>query len=845
MSGFRSGSSFTKLLVIFFYEKVFFFCDGALVAMLAMVSASSGCSDDGVDYSVTIVAKTTLSLSKNAGTGRLAYEIQGADKSSIVEATTNVDWIKNFNYAEPGYVQFDYTALDEGVESRSGQITLSYTGAADVVVTVNQGGTMTFELTIDPKSITANGCAMQIVPSNESETYLCAFMTKEYVDSFESDEAFIQADLEAVKEQAESRGMKLSEWLNILLMKGSKTNTVDDLSLANTAYYGYVYGCTSEGVPTTDLFKAEFTTQNVEMTDLTFTVTSKQVNADPYPDNNPYNVEVTITPSNPDAKWMFSTMNSYVYKVDEWTSKEYLQELQSSARKQRPTLYQGEQKFMLNTSLKKRVWGGNDYYFWCFGMDDNYNINSENAEEYFTVTTGEIPVTDNCTFTVEKVNVTAQDCEIKITPSNLETRYFIGMYPGGSAEKYGKSVCVERLLQRLDMYNSGSGLGDGTPPNWQTNKWVQKGEMTTKMGADQEWRIEPESTYEIFIFGFDKYGHRTTDVSVTEFTTPEYVAPTDFKLEFEFSEIEMRSFTCKVTPSHDDVWYHVGIINAEVFDSYNGNWLKFLDDLIHGDGGGDLSQYVGEEILSTDCTPGTQYVAYGFAYASGTYQSDLSTGRVESKPLPRNDNATVSGTWQVYNGDELAARYPSAWKDYKGVQYVCVYQAEPISEETAHTWVFVHAPRGGDLPLPDMLIFDYFENYPFVAIYKDAKHGRCSPPGVGPWGFYYAGQDETGAWGPLGYETIMMNDPDHQGDIDTAPTDGFDDKREDKSSVSTVSKVSLSAPIRFSQASFIQIERERMDHGKATIFNTPKKEATVNVDFDVDAQLKNITDNIR
>lgn len=708
----------------------------ALVAMLAMVSASSGCSDDGVDYSVTIVAKTTLSLSKNAGTGRLAYEIQGADKSSIVEATTNVDWIKNFNYAEPGYVQFDYTALDEGVESRSGQITLSYTGAADVVVTVNQGGTMTFELTIDPKSITANGCAMQIVPSNESETYLCAFMTKEYVDSFESDEAFIQADLEAVKEQAESRGMKLSEWLNILLMKGSKTNTVDDLSLANTAYYGYVYGCTSEGVPTTDLFKAEFTTQNVEMTDLTFTVTSKQVNADPYPDNNPYNVEVTITPSNPDAKWMFSTMNSYVYKVDEWTSKEYLQELQSSARKQRPTLYQGEQKFMLNTSLKKRVWGGNDYYFWCFGMDDNYNINSENAEEYFTVTTGEIPVTD-------------------------------------------------------------------------------------------------------------KYGHRTTDVSVTEFTTPEYVAPTDFKLEFEFSEIEMRSFTCKVTPSHDDVWYHVGIINAEVFDSYNGNWLKFLDDLIHGDGGGDLSQYVGEEILSTDCTPGTQYVAYGFAYASGTYQSDLSTGRVESKPLPRNDNATVSGTWQVYNGDELAARYPSAWKDYKGVQYVCVYQAEPTSEETAHTWVFVHAPRGGDLPLPDMLIFDYFENYPFVAIYKDAKHGRCSPPGVGPWGFYYAGQDETGAWGPLGYETIMMNDPDHQGDIDTAPTDGFDDKREDKSSVSTVSKVSLSAPIRFSQASFIQIERERMDHGKATIFNTPKKEATVNVDFDVDAQLKNITDNIR
>lgn len=413
--------------------------------MLAMVSASSGCSDDdGANYSTTIVAKTTLSLSKNAGTGRLAYEIQGADKSSVVTATTNVDWITNFNYREPGYVQFDYTALDEDVESRSGQITLSYMGAADVVVTVNQGGVMSFELTIDPKSITANSCAMQIVPSNESETYLCAFMTKKYVDSFDSEEEFIEADLEMVKEQAESKGMELSEWLNILLMKGSKTNTVTDLN-ANTEYYGYVYGCTSDGVPTTGLFKAEFTTQNVEMTDLSFTVDFKQVNAEPYPDNNPYNVEVTITPSDPEAKWMFSTMNSFVYKIDEWTSAEYLSELQASAREQRPTLYQGEQKFMLNKSLTQRVWGGNDYYFWCFGMDDNYNINSEKAEEYFTVTTGEIPVTDDCTFTVETLNVAAQDCEIKITPSNPETRYFIGCIPAAvprnTVKAFVSSVC--------------------------------------------------------------------------------------------------------------------------------------------------------------------------------------------------------------------------------------------------------------------------------------------------------------------------------------------------------------------------------------------------------------------
>lgn len=805
----------------------------ALVAMLAMVSVSSGCSDDdGVDYSTTIVAKTTLSLSKLGGTGHLPYEIQGVD-NSIISAKTNVDWISNFNYAEPGEVQFTYTALDEGVETRSGQITLSYEGAADVVVNVTQGGDLTFELTIDPATITTNGAKLQIVPSDESQTYICAFMTKEYIDSFGSDEEFIESDLEYLKNLADNQGVDLPTLLNIYLMTGSKTNTVKDLK-ANTTYYGYVYGCTPEGEVTSDLYKAEFTTGNVEMTDLTFTVKYEQVNEDPYPDNNPYSVKITVTPSDLEAKWYFAAMNSYVFAVDEWTDEEYESEIQSGMREGGYELIKGEFSFMLKQALSSniRVWGGNDYYIWFFGCDDAYNVNSEFQKE--TIKTGEIPVTDDCKFTVDVLDVTSQDCEIKITPSNPNTNYFIGMYPGGSVDKYGANACVERLLQRIDLGD----LGDGNTPDWQTNAWVHRGEMTTKMGADQQWRIEPKHSYSIVIFGFDKYGHRNTEISVTNFESKEYTPPTNFTLDFAFSEIEMRSFTCTVTPSQDDVWYHVGLTSADNFDRYE-DWRQFIDAVIHADGGGALAQYVGEEVLTSSCTPGTEYVAYGFAYADGQAQSDLSSARVESKPLPRNMKATVSGTWQVYNGDELAARYPAAWGNYAGNQYVCVYQAEPTSEETAHTWVLIHAPRGGTLPLPDMLIFDYFENYPLPAIYKDAEHGRCTPPGVGPWGFYYAGQDATGAWGELMYEEILLNDPNHQGDIDTAPTDGFDDKRGEVSAVSTVSKVDLSAPIRFSQASFMQIERERADHGKSSILNAAsKKEVSDKLDFDVRAQLK-------
>ena len=374
----------------------------ALAAMLAMVSVSSGCSDDdGVSYSTTIVANPTLSLSKLGGTGRLPYTIQG-ENMSLINATTNMDWISNFNYTEPGEVQFTYTALDEGVESRSGQITLSYPNAADAVVTVTQGGALTFEVTVD--QITASSASVRIVPSDESQTYICAIMSKSYVDSFDSDEAFIQNDLDLIANGAANVGMEYLDYLQILLMTGTKTDNFNTL-YADTEYCAYVYGCTSEGDVTTGLYRAEFTTDTVIMTELHFTVTYEQVNADPYPDNNPYSVRVTVTPDNLDAKWYFAPMNSFVFKADEWTDETYEDEIRSGMRSGGYELLQGEYSFFLKDVLSSniRVWGENDYYIWFFGCDDACNVNSEFQKE--TIRTGDIPVTDDCTFTVDILDI--------------------------------------------------------------------------------------------------------------------------------------------------------------------------------------------------------------------------------------------------------------------------------------------------------------------------------------------------------------------------------------------------------------------------------------------------------
>ena len=73
---------------------------------------------------------------------------------------------------------------------------------------------------------------------------------------------------------------------------------------------------------------------------------------------------------------------------------------------------------------------------------------------------------------------------------------------------------------------------------------------------------------------------------------------------------------------------------------------------------------------------------------------------------------------------------------------------------------------------------------------------------AGPWGFFYVAQDESGAWGELHYEEVLLTEDKYE-DPRTAPTDGFDNKK--TWAVKSAASVAFPAPIRFSKASFMQV----------------------------------------
>ena len=83
-----------------------------------------------------IVSETTLSVPAAGGRQTIRYEVLNPAAGVDVTAAGDVTWLTSFDNAEYGVISFE-VGTNEGA-ARSGVVTLSYTGADDRTVVVNQ-----------------------------------------------------------------------------------------------------------------------------------------------------------------------------------------------------------------------------------------------------------------------------------------------------------------------------------------------------------------------------------------------------------------------------------------------------------------------------------------------------------------------------------------------------------------------------------------------------------------------------------------------------------------------------------------------------------------------------------
>ena len=85
---------------------------------------------------ITVTSSNPMGVANTSGNYSITYTIANPNGSTL-SASTEATWISNFTYTS-GTVSFDVAAQEEYAEVRNGVIVLSYSGAADVAVTVNQ-----------------------------------------------------------------------------------------------------------------------------------------------------------------------------------------------------------------------------------------------------------------------------------------------------------------------------------------------------------------------------------------------------------------------------------------------------------------------------------------------------------------------------------------------------------------------------------------------------------------------------------------------------------------------------------------------------------------------------------
>ena len=237
-----------------------------LSLILVAALAALGCNKVTLKPVIKAIA---LDIPRASGEYALPYSIENPSDGASLTATCEADWIYDIK-VEEGKVVFN--AELNADKSRSADMKLSYPGAADLVVKINQASVFEGVFNIKVKDITPYGATVVYTPVEYDGGYIFFVMSKSAVQDYLLDEEGLEelyrGDLEYVQEIADYNNVTLEECLKrapqFYTADGSETvMKYSDLDV-NTDYVAYCYGLSLDGKKLTETVVAEFRTEIVE-----------------------------------------------------------------------------------------------------------------------------------------------------------------------------------------------------------------------------------------------------------------------------------------------------------------------------------------------------------------------------------------------------------------------------------------------------------------------------------------------------------------------------------------------------------------------------------------------------
>lgn len=475
--------------------------------------------------------------------------------------------------------------------------------------------------------LTTKSVELKFVPAKTLGTFNIGVIKASDLNAFANDEAFCADQAKKFDADAKSWGMSLSEYLDFSLYKGNeiddtKTFPYSDLE-EGTEYVAYAYGVnTADGTANTTVEKFTFTTES--LLELDFKLSTSDLTAK--------SGIINTNPTDANATYYIGYVTADAYTKDFGGDDQTL--LNNAVGTINTNLAMGGTfdavaKKGAMRSLMSGLTPNTAYYAIAFGIKKHKanTVYNTTPLQKLAFTTPGFEVTDNCTFGIATENIQAMLFDVKVTPSNADTRYYVAIK--ADSETAGKTA--EQIADEQIVFE------DGFSINWATSKQIHTGTQTlnsrTDIGATN---LKPETDYTIYVFGMDTKGYRTTAVSTAKVRTSE-VKKSDMTISFEgvtagdeadSQDFFKRNYYVNFTPvpTKNDEYYFVGLVSATdyEFETAFGSDEEFMSSVISAAGENImLNCFLGKpsaplkgqlDYKGNALKPGTKYYIIAFGY---------------------------------------------------------------------------------------------------------------------------------------------------------------------------------------------------------------------------------------
>ena len=185
----------------------------------------------------------------------IEFTLEKAAQTVIVTGTDKYTYTNEFT------PDTEYCVLAVGMDRKARQTTDVYVSEA---FRTESGGQVEpgepMDCTICVSNIATDGVTVSIVPADKQMTYFSLLVDVWTFENFyDSDEEFIQDDLDMMTEEAAAMNMSLSEYLAEVLMQGDFSYDFPESFEPGEQYIAYAYGLNVDGTVTTGMRKEYFT----------------------------------------------------------------------------------------------------------------------------------------------------------------------------------------------------------------------------------------------------------------------------------------------------------------------------------------------------------------------------------------------------------------------------------------------------------------------------------------------------------------------------------------------------------------------------------------------------------